>query len=225
MWLVIFRWRGGSVNKEVGDALVVKNPVAFFGGLDKEIALLYGEAGSGKTTFALQAAISIMENKGKVLFFDTEQGFSPERFRQLYNGKEHNYADHFVRIPLAGFQEQYHAITKFAVHTEKFQLLVVDTLGNHYRREVKENALAANRVMDRHLRVLYEISKHIPVLLTNQVYSNVENGEIVSVGGKMVLKWCSKVVELQRDPRVMVMKKPYDKRISFTIADCGLIPE
>ena len=47
-----------------------------------EISLIYGVAGSGKTTIAKLVAIEEAK-KSKVMFIDTENVFCVERFKQL----------------------------------------------------------------------------------------------------------------------------------------------
>jgi RecA/RadA recombinase len=56
------------------------------GGYDCDIiTTFYGPAGSGKTNFCVLAAASIARRK-KVIFIDTEGGFSFERLNQLASG-------------------------------------------------------------------------------------------------------------------------------------------
>ena len=55
------------------------------GGLEKEVTTtIYGPSGSGKTNVAILAALESAE-KGKVIFIDTEGGFSIERAKQLFS--------------------------------------------------------------------------------------------------------------------------------------------
>ena len=55
-----------------------------FGGYDKDIiTTIYGPAGSGKTNFCLLAAVSQAKKQKKVIYIDTEGGFSIDRVKQL----------------------------------------------------------------------------------------------------------------------------------------------
>ena len=47
------------------------------------ITVIYGPSGSGKTNFCLLAAVSQAKQGNKVLYIDTEGGFSVERMKQL----------------------------------------------------------------------------------------------------------------------------------------------
>jgi len=54
------------------------------GGFEKSVvSTIYGPAGSGKSTLCLLALIEVVKSGKKVLFIDTEGGFSIERMRQL----------------------------------------------------------------------------------------------------------------------------------------------
>ncbi|MCK4927913.1 MAG: DNA repair protein RadB, partial [Candidatus Aenigmarchaeota archaeon] len=60
----------------------------FAGGLEPGVITnIYGEAGAAKTSFALEAAKSCITKGKKVIFVDTEGGFSVERCCQM-NEKE-----------------------------------------------------------------------------------------------------------------------------------------
>src|SRR3989339_2029399 len=55
-----------------------------FGGYETDIiTTIYGQAGSGKTNLCMLAAVSQAKKANKVIYIDTEGGFSVERFKQL----------------------------------------------------------------------------------------------------------------------------------------------
>jgi len=57
-----------------------------FGGYENDIvSVIYGGPGSGKTNFCMLAAVSQAKKGNKVIFIDTEGGFSSERVKQLVN--------------------------------------------------------------------------------------------------------------------------------------------
>ena len=196
---------------------------SFLGDMNKEVMMIYGEAGTGKTTLALQAALDCVKKDGKVLFLDTEKGFSLERFEQMGGEDWEKHLEHVMVINIKDFKEQYERVNKVIPHVKGFGLIIVDTIGNLYRKDARKDVKAANRLMDRQLRFLFEISKEVPVILTNQVYDKMDSNEKVSVGGNMVLKWCKKIFELNKEPREIVMHKPENKKDSFTIIDSGIV--
>ena len=102
-------------------------------------------------------------------------------------------------------------------------LIIVDSLGVFYRKEVKENPAEINKKMDRQLRILTEITrKGVPVIITNQVSTDAETGEIRMVGGDMVKSWAKKLIELKKEPRRIILKKPEEKEAKFEIVNDGV---
>ena len=58
-----------------------------FGGYETDIiTTLYGPGGSGKSNFCIIVATSQARKGNKVIFVDTEGGFSSERFKQVHQG-------------------------------------------------------------------------------------------------------------------------------------------
>ena len=53
------------------------------GNKNPDIKLIYGPAAAGKTTYCLLTSISMAKKGKKVMFIDTENGFSIERLKQL----------------------------------------------------------------------------------------------------------------------------------------------
>jgi len=197
--------------------------LTFLGGLKHEINLVYGKAGSGKTTLALQAALALARENKKILFLDTEGGFNVERFQQMAGEQWTELLDKIVVMRMKSFFEQYDCIRNIMPLASKFSLVIVDTLGHWYRQELQKDATATNKIMDRQLHLLFELSRKVPVLLTNQVSADITNNRVASVGGNMVLKWCQRVIELEKDPRTMIMHKPEEKKQSFDIINSGLV--
>ncbi|MEK6827966.1 MAG: ATPase domain-containing protein, partial [Nanoarchaeota archaeon] len=61
------------------------------GGYERDvITTLYGPAGSGKTVLCLLCAINVAKDK-KVVYVDSEGGFSLERLKQIASHIGHDY--------------------------------------------------------------------------------------------------------------------------------------
>lgn len=195
------------------------------GGLNGEINCIYGPATSGKTTLAILASIEAAKKGGRVLFIDTEGGFSIDRFKQMAGD---NYIDLLQRIIIfrvRSFEEQTQKIKDIYRIINKFNLVVVDSLSVFYRKAIHENLKDTNEKMIEQLRILSHIVKEyqIPVLLTNQVYAKPGTDEDMMVGGEMVKKFAKKLISLHVEPRKLKIIKPEEKEINFKIVAEGIV--
>ncbi len=220
------------------------------GGYEKDIiTMLAGPAGSGKTNFAISVACSQAKKENKVIFIDTEGGFSTERVRQIV-GKE-NYNDVLKNIFLlepTNFKEQKEVFSKLLEKLKNTHatLIVVDGMAMLYRLKLAEGAKKeddfqiknVNREMASQMRTLAEISRKqkIPVLITNQVYKEfiskedwqkgIKPGTNI-VGGDLFKYWSKCIIEFknERGKRKAVLLKHRSlpkKEISFVIKDKGM---
>ncbi len=190
----------------------------------ENLTIIYGPAASGKTTLALMASLESAKQKKRVLFLDTENGFSTDRIKQM-NPLYKELLDYIFLFKVNNFQEQCERIEEINKIVNKFSLIVVDTIGNHYRNELKSDIYKINKEMERQLKILrgYSKSFNIPIIITNQVYTNVHKKEIDLVGGNLVKDFSKCLLELKRDPRKIVMKKPELKEMYFRIIDAGIV--
>ncbi len=161
--------------------------------------------------------------QGKVIFLDSEDSFSIERVKQLCTDYK-KIINNILLLKIKNFDEQTKQFNKLKeiVKSSKAKLLILDTIGMHYRVSLKKDPHSTNKEMDRQLRMLNEISKEIPVLITNQVYHNF-SGETRMVGGDMVKNWSKCLIELKKEPRKIILKKPEQKEMFFKIEETGII--
>ncbi len=198
----------------------------FTKGYGKEVTLIYGPSASGKTTLATQAAVVQASQGKKVLYMDTEGGFNIERAKQI--NPDPLILNYILVLRVKEFMEQRLHFRKLKEITEKgkISLIIIDTIGMHYRLFLQENSFGANACLKKQFRILNEIAKelNIPVIVTNQVSSNINRYGVRPVGGKITLENCQKWIELQKEPkRRLILKKPQPwKKIDFKIKNEGI---
>ena len=189
--------------------------------LKEGINLVYGEAATGKTTLALMLAYSYSKFS-KVIFIDTENSFNTERFKQIAQEDYKKCLNNIITFKVEDFEEQEKVIKK--LNEIDASLIILDTIGMHYRVNLKENFKEANVKIVEMLKTLRELNKNnVNVLITNQVYSNFKTNDVESVGGKMIKKFCKVVIKLEKDPRKMLREKPNKVEKLFEINNYGII--
>lgn len=204
------------------------------GGYESDIiTTVYGPAGSGKTTACMLCSIPISKKK-KVIFIDTEGGFSVERLKQLTNNYE-NVLKNTVFLNPTSFDEQKKGFERLReLVDDKIGLIVVDTISNLYRAEFnKDDIRELNKDLGRQLLYLVEIArkKGVPILLSNQVYADFDNKDSIKIVGGDLLKYTSKcLIELKlasKNKRVAILRKHRhipEKKVFFEIQEKGFFP-
>lgn len=221
-----------------------------YGGWEKDIiTTLYGGAGSGKTNLGVLAAVSQAKKGRKVIFIDTEQGFSVDRFKQIYGEGYENGLKNIILLKPASFLEQeksFSQLLKEIKTNSDIGLIVVDGMTMLYRLELAEarkkqdeNSIdEINSELAKMLRVLAEIARtrNIPVLITNQVYSEFMNEEdfkagkereFKMVGGTLLAYWSKCLIELKNEKgkRKLILRKHRslpEKEMEFIIVNQGI---
>ncbi|MCK5140377.1 MAG: DNA repair and recombination protein RadB [Nanoarchaeota archaeon] len=207
------------------------------GGYEKDIlTTIYGPSGSGKTTLCLLAAIAQAREKKKTIYIDTEGGFSIERMKQLAGKDINEVLEHIILLKPVSLSEQKNALEKLKnMINEKIGLIVVDTLTIFYRLELSKNEdiKTTNNNLIWQLSYLTEIArkKNIPILITNQVYSDFNNKDDVKMVGGNILKYNSKcLIKLKKQPdnkrnAILMTHRsiPEGKEIVFAIINEGII--
>ena len=205
------------------------------GGFEKDVVTtIYGPAGSGKTNICLIAAVRTAESGKRVIYIDTEGGFSIERVKQLTDDHK-GVLDNIIILKPTNFEEQRDVFSKLnKIITADVGLIVIDTISMLYRLELgkSEDVYLINRELGQQLAFMTEITrkKCIPVVITNQVYANFEERDKVNMVGGDILKYGSKcLIELSRTEsiRTASLRKHRSiaegKEIRFKITDKSLV--
>jgi DNA repair protein RadB len=204
------------------------------GGFDTDIVTtIFGPSGSGKTNVCLLSAVKMAEQGKKVVFIDTEGGIAVERIKQIAD----DYSIVLGRIMFfnpMNFEEQKEVFENLhKVVNDAVGLIVVDSISMLYRLELGKSSevYEVNSSLGKQLGSLVEIARRrkIPVLITNQVYSDFDNRDQVKMVGGDLLKYGSKcLIELQkyRAHRSFILRKhrslPEGLQCSFRIVSEGM---
>src|SRR3989344_467878 len=221
-----------------------------YGGYECDIiTMIAGSPGSGKTNFVILASCSQAKKGNKIIFVDSEGGFSAERVKQIV-GKENSekILENILILNPTNFEEQKKDFVKLLglVKKEQVSLIVIDGMAMLYRLELgdaiksgeDEKIKGINREVAKQMRILAEISRKqdIPVLITNQVYSEFLSEEDLKkgverttniVGGYLFKYWSKCIIELKNEngKRKAVLLKHRslpEKEIGFFIRNEGI---
>ncbi len=215
-----------------------------YGGYECDIiTVIYGGSGTGKTNFCLLAAVSQAKKGKKIIFIDTEGGFSAERVKQIIgdSDKEDKVLENIMLLKVTNFKEQKEAFKELLKNLGKdskdeIGLIIVDGMTILYRldfaaaRDIGEKDMQKiNSELVEQMKTLAEIArkKEIPVLVTNQVYRNLNNGENSMVGGDILKYWGKCHIELlhEKGKRVAILRKHRSLReseMTFIIDNKGI---
>lgn len=190
------------------------------GGIPSEsVTLVYGEPETGKTTLAMQCAVSCARKGYKTLFVDCDGTFSARRLSQIASGQFEEVAELIILMRPSDFREQTTVIDQLTDYvTKSFGLIVVDTVTSIYRLKVAESpskTFELNRELNRQLANLAQVAKtqKIAVLVTSQVHSALDKVPVsVEPVATRVLKfWADTVIAMKPTENSQVIKLILEK--------------
>jgi len=220
-----------------------------YGGYETDvITMIAGSPGSGKTNFVMLAACSQAKKGNKVIFVDTEGGFSVDRVRQLAGENADKILENIFVLKPVSFKEQIGVFEKLkdTLKKEHASLVVIDGIAMLYRLELGDavqsgefsNVKLVNKEVAKQMKFLAEIARrqNIPVLLTNQVYSDFVceedwkkgiKGNTNIVGGDLTKYWCKCIIELKKEGHkrkacLLKHRSLAESEFAFEIKDEGI---
>ncbi len=189
--------------------------------------LIYGESATGKTCLSTMAAIEASKT-GKVVFIDTEGGFSTERLSQIYPDYESILKNIFF-IKAKSFKEQ-HKIIQNLESMNNISLIVIDTIGNFFRAIVRNHSDLASSCLKKQLSILEKKSRqNTGIIITTQVYTDINKHVLEPIGGNLLKKFCPTILQLKKDnsrrliKRTIIKEKPKEPSRDFEITEKGII--
>jgi DNA repair protein RadB len=170
------------------------------GGLERRvITQVYGEPGCGKSTIVIIAAVERLRAGGSVIYIDTE-GFSVERFRQVAGEGAEDLARNLFLFEPLDFEQQGLMIAESERLLQKggISLIVLDSATALYRTELTIGK-EAQRKLARQMIHLLGLAKryNIPILVTNQVYMDVNRNVARGLGGTTMAHISKAIVRLE----------------------------
>lgn len=219
-----------------------------YGGYEKAIiTMIAGPPGCGKTNFCILASCSQAKKGNKVIFIDTEGGFSVDRIKQIVGENYEDILKNIFLLEPTSFEEQKKCFLKLLdkIKREHIGLIVIDGIAMLYRLKLGDSIKgddskikAINREVAKQMRVLAEISRKqkIPIIITNQVYGGFLSEEdwkkgvqkeMNLVGGDLFKYWSKCIIELKneggRKKAILLKHRSLPKKeMSFEIKDKGI---
>ena len=163
----------------------------------------FGEAGAGKTNVCLQLARNMALAGKKVVYIDTE-GISFERLEQMSGEHYRRVRDSILFFEPYSLAEQ-HAVIEKVVRlvngAPEVGLVVMDSATLHYRIALGTgDDVGGRRALAAQLHQLTGLARKrdIPVVITNQVTTNLETDELEPLGGQIIRHILKAVVRLEK---------------------------
>ena len=170
----------------------------------KMITQVYGEPGTGKSTICLLAAVSALKRGEPVIYIDTES-FSVDRFSQIAGDNAESLAENLYLFEPVDLDQQalmIHESEKLIRETHP-GIILLDSATGLYRTELDHMQETMQR-FNRQMVVLLGYAKRydIPVLISNQVYMDLNRGEFAPLGGTSLNHLCKVILRIERNDNV-----------------------
>lgn len=186
------------------------------------VSLVYGEAETGKTSLAIQCAVSLARTGYKTIFVDSDGAFSTKRLSQIAYYDVEKVAPMILLVRPTTFKEQTLVVDHLEEYvTDAVGLVVVDTITALYRVEVgsPEMTFKLNRELNRQVASLAQTAKtlKVAVLMLSQVRSLFDAGQVgvEPVATRVLRFWADVVIKLKDSGKPHVIEAVLEKRLGL----------
>ena len=199
------------------------------------ITLLFGEAGSGKTNICLQIARNVAVTGKKVVYIDTE-GVSLERLKQIAGESYEEVMKNVLFFEPHSFDDQEKYVDKACKLAESsldVGVIILDSATIHYRLTRNDEEKGIRKSLSPQLAKLLAVArgKDLPVVLTSQVYTDIEKGTFEPLGGHVLLHNAKAIIRLDKvgavgTRRAVIIKHRHleeGRRAEFKLTQTGVV--
>ncbi len=196
--------------------------------------MFFGEAGTGKTNICLQVARNVAVTGKKVIYIDTE-GVSLERLQQMADDKYEDVMKNILFFEPHSFDEQEKFVdkaVKLAESSLEVGVIILDSATIHYRLTRNDEERGVRKSLSPQLAKLLGVSrsKDIPVVLTSQVYTDLDKGTFEPLGGHVLLHNAKAIVRLDKvgtgSRRAVIIKHRHleeGRNANFKLTKSGVV--
>jgi len=206
------------------------------GGLSKrELLLLYGERGSGKTSFAFQAILkAALQGIASTVIY-TEGRVPLERLMEMASSSWSSVCDQIWIREVKSFEDQDTLIESLEEQMPKQTgLLVIDSITSRYRgtvRERKKDNIPVNKSLNREIALIKQLCLEtgLTVLMTSEVTAQLGGSGVgvKPVAAAILTYWSDRVIRMEKltgDLRKVSLMKPEGSRDALIrITERGLV--
>lgn len=169
------------------------------GGIENgSVTMIYGEGGCGKTNICLQLALNVVKTGKKVAFIDAE-GLSYDRIKQIFGDEE--LIKNLLVFQVHSFEEQSDRIDKVARLADANDLLgliIIDSMTMFYRMNHDDAKVRNDFIRQTEALLGIARKKDVPVLISSQVYSSLQTGNIEFLGGHAMQHNAKTIIRLDK---------------------------
>jgi DNA repair protein RadB len=174
------------------------------GGIESgAVTEFFGEGGTGKTNLCLQLSKNCVLLGKKVIFIDTE-GVSIDRFQQICGEDYPKISKEVLFFSPFSLSEQETMVQqacKIIENDQNIGFVALDSGTIFYRQALgTEDEQSERQCLARQIILLLATARKfdLPIVITNQVYQDIENDTISPIGGHILYHNAKAIIKLEK---------------------------